>query len=163
MNKNFVKNLSLWLLLGIFSGYLFLNLYQSENLPKTKQPSEVSIKGTEGLVLSFAKCCYPIPGDNILGHISQEKGIVVHKHDCRSIRKDKKATDEKIDLSWDENAEEQFNACIKVEVENSKKMFKTDFNTSRCFPHPAKGRTAELRIGLRNFKMTGAREETGPS
>ena len=92
----------------------------SENLPKTKKPSGVSIKGTEGLVLSFARCCYPIPGDNILGHISQEKGIVVHKHDCRSIRKDKKATDEKIDLSWDENAEEQFNACIKVEVENQR-------------------------------------------
>ena len=92
----------------------------SENLPKTKNPSGVSIKGTEGLVLSFARCCYPIPGDNILGHISQEKGIVVHKHDCKSIRKDKKATDEKIDLSWDENAEEQFNACIKVEVENQR-------------------------------------------
>ena len=92
----------------------------SENLPKTKKPSEVSIKGTEGLVLSFAKCCYPIPGDNILGHISQEKGIVVHKHDCKSIRKDKKATDEKIDLSWDESVEEQFNACIKVEVENQR-------------------------------------------
>jgi len=92
----------------------------SENLPKTKQPSEVSIKGTEGLVLSFAKCCYPIPGDNILGHISQEKGIVVHKHDCKSIRKDKKATDDKIDLSWDDNVEEQFNACIKVEVENQR-------------------------------------------
>ena len=92
----------------------------SENLPKTKNPSGVSIKGTEGLVLSFARCCYPIPGDNILGHISQEKGIVVHKHDCKSIRKDKKATDEKIDLSWDENVEEQFNACIKVEVENQR-------------------------------------------
>ena len=92
----------------------------SENLPKTKKPSEVSIKGTEGLVLSFAKCCYPIPGDNILGHISQEKGIVVHKHDCKSIRKDKKATDEKIDLSWDDHVEDQFNACIKVEVENQR-------------------------------------------
>ena len=92
----------------------------SENLPKTKKSSEVSIKGTEGLVLSYAKCCYPIPGDNILGHISQEKGIVVHKHDCKSIRKDKKATDDKIDLSWDDNVEEQFNACIKVEVENQR-------------------------------------------
>ncbi len=92
----------------------------SETLPKTKKSSEVSIKGTEGLVLSFAKCCYPIPGDNILGHISQEKGIVVHKHDCKSIRKDKKATDDKIDLSWDGHVEDQFNACIKVEVENQR-------------------------------------------
>ena len=55
-----------------------------------------------------------------MGHISQEKGIVVHKHDCKSIRKDKKATDDKIDLSWDDNVEEQFNACIKVEVENQR-------------------------------------------
>ena len=44
MNKNFVKNLSLWLLLGIFSGYLFLNLYQSDNLTKDKKEQSTTMR-----------------------------------------------------------------------------------------------------------------------
>ena len=43
MNKNFVKNLSLWLLLGVFSGYLFLNLNQNDNLPKTLETTSPSV------------------------------------------------------------------------------------------------------------------------
>ena len=43
MNKNFVKSLSLWLILGIFSGYLFLNLYQSDNLPNTLEETSPSV------------------------------------------------------------------------------------------------------------------------
>ena len=91
-----------------------------DNITEKTKSVGVNIKGTEGLVLSFAKCCYPIPGDNILGHISQEKGIVVHRHACKSIRKDKKASDETFDLAWDENINDSFNACIKIEVENQR-------------------------------------------
>tara|TARA_B100001769_G_C22106920_1_gene598108 strand:- start:387 stop:2549 length:2163 start_codon:yes stop_codon:yes gene_type:complete len=79
---------------------------------------DIHIKGTEGLVVSYAKCCYPIPGDPILGHISQEKGIVVHRQQCRSIKHMKKSNDETLDLSWDENVDDTFSASIKVEVEN---------------------------------------------
>ncbi len=91
-----------------------------ENTNEKTKSVGVNIRGTEGLVLSFAKCCYPIPGDNIIGHISQEKGIVVHRYTCKSIRKDKKANDETLDLSWDETINDSFNACIKVEVENQR-------------------------------------------
>ena len=78
----------------------------------------IQIRGTEGLVVSYAKCCYPIPGDPIIGHISQEKGIVVHRQVCRSIKHVKKTMEEKLDMSWDDNIEDSFNASIKVEVEN---------------------------------------------
>ena len=78
----------------------------------------IKIRGTEGLVLSYAKCCFPIPDDPIIGYISQEKGIVVHRQACMSIKHVKKTQEETIDLSWDENIEDTFNACIKIEVEN---------------------------------------------
>ena len=80
--------------------------------------NDIQIRGTEGLVVSYAKCCYPIPGDPILGHISQEKGIVVHRQKCRSINHAKKSNDETLDLSWDENVSDTFSASIKVEVDN---------------------------------------------
>ena len=84
----------------------------------SKSSSDIQIRGTEGLVVSYAKCCYPIPGDPILGYISQEKGIVVHRQKCRSINHMKKQSDETIDLSWDDNVDDMFSASIKVEVDN---------------------------------------------
>ncbi len=82
------------------------------------QSSGIQIRGTEGLVVSYAKCCFPIPGDPIIGYTSQEKGIVVHRQACRSIKHTKKTQDTTLDLLWGENIDDSFNACIKVEVEN---------------------------------------------
>ena len=86
-----------------------------ENSPSN---TDIQIRGTEGLVVSYAKCCYPIPGDPILGHISQEKGVVVHRQKCRSLNHMKKSSDETLDLSWADNVDDTFSASIKVEVEN---------------------------------------------
>ena len=91
----------------------------TDSSSQNRNPSGgIQIRGTEGLVVSYAKCCYPIPGDPIIGHISQEKGIVVHRQVCRSIKHMKKNTEEMLDMSWDENIEDSFNASIKIEVEN---------------------------------------------
>tara|TARA_B100001564_G_scaffold338470_1_gene330345 strand:+ start:275 stop:2434 length:2160 start_codon:yes stop_codon:yes gene_type:complete len=84
----------------------------------SKNSNDIQIRGTEGLVVSYAKCCYPIPGDPIIGYISQEKGIVVHRQSCRSINQLKKHSDETLDLSWAENVDDMFSASIKVEVDN---------------------------------------------
>ena len=75
--------------------------------------TDIQIRGTEGLVVSYAKCCYPIPGDPILGHISQEKGVVVHRLKCRSLNHMKKSSDETLDLSWADNVDDTFSASIK--------------------------------------------------
>ena len=80
--------------------------------------SGIQIRGTEGLVVSYAKCCFPIPGDPIIGYISQEKGVVVHRQACNSIKRSKKTQETTLDLLWDENIDDSFNACIKVEIEN---------------------------------------------
>ncbi|MEC8170158.1 MAG: TGS domain-containing protein, partial [Pseudomonadota bacterium] len=87
---------------------------------QSKNSTTVLITGTEGLALSFAKCCYPVPGDNILGKISQDKGIVVHRNQCKSVSNTKKRKDEIIDLSWDNEIDDVFDACIKIEVENKR-------------------------------------------
>jgi guanosine-3',5'-bis(diphosphate) 3'-pyrophosphohydrolase len=54
-----------------------------ETLQNTEGP--LAIRGTEGLVLSYAKCCSPIPGDPIVCHLSAGKGMVVHLETCRNI------------------------------------------------------------------------------
>ena len=84
---------------------------------KNNKETSFDIEGSEGLVMSYAKCCYPLPGDNIVGHISQGKGIVVHRSSCKSIKQQKDKKDY-IDLRWSEDVDNYFNASIMVEVEN---------------------------------------------
>ncbi len=79
--------------------------------------TKYDIEGSEGLVMSYAKCCHPIPGDTIVGHITQGKGIVVHRTSCKSIRQIKRDKDN-IELRWSENVDNYFSASIMVEVEN---------------------------------------------
>ena len=88
--------------------------------PSFKQDTSKTIydiEGSEGLVMSYAKCCHPIPGDTIVGHITQGKGIVVHRSSCKSIRHIKRDKDN-IELRWSENVDNFFSASIMVEVEN---------------------------------------------
>lgn len=75
------------------------------------------IEGSEGLVMSYAKCCHPIPGDLIVGYASQGKGIVVHRKDCKSI-KHTKGGDKNIELRWSGNVDNNFSVSIMIEVEN---------------------------------------------
>ena len=70
--------------------------------------------------MSYAKCCYPIPGDSIIGHISQGKGIVVHRQVCNSIKHTKRINEQTIDLVWSDNIDDLFSVCIKAEVENKR-------------------------------------------
>src|SRR3546814_4444880 len=57
-----------------------------ENPHEAGGMAPLAIEGTEGLVLDYARCCYPLPGDELRGHVSTGRGIVVHRLDCRHAR-----------------------------------------------------------------------------
>ena len=82
--------------------------------------SSLSIKGTEGMVLHFAECCQPIPGDNIVGRFQQGRGILVHTSDCSMINKAKGNPEQFISLCWDKQVEGEFWVDITVEVANQR-------------------------------------------
>ncbi len=77
------------------------------------------IKGTEGMVVSYAKCCRPVPGDPIVAHFSQGRGLVVHRLNCKNMN-DPKHDFQKQDVQWSEHVEGEFQAAIRVEVENQR-------------------------------------------
>jgi len=77
------------------------------------------IEGSEGLVISYANCCHPIPGDMIIGYVSQGKGIVVHRSSCKSI-KHTRPNEDNIELRWSENVDNNFSVSIIIEVENER-------------------------------------------
>ena len=80
----------------------------------------ITIQGTEGLAVQFAKCCRPIPGDPIIGMIKKGQGLVVHTHDCPTLRKGRGNTDEWLDVVWDKHINKPFDVSIKLIVANQR-------------------------------------------
>ncbi len=78
------------------------------------------IRGTFGLLLNFAQCCQPIPGDDIVAHVSTGKGLVIHCKNCKQLKHEIEKNHEKLlPVEWDERLNDQlFPTAIKIEYEN---------------------------------------------
>ena len=79
---------------------------------KTKMP----IKGTEGMLVSYGKCCRPIPGDAILAYLSPGKGLMVHQQGCRNIKGHQEG--QLFPVKWDTEIEREFIAKLRIEIVN---------------------------------------------
>jgi guanosine-3',5'-bis(diphosphate) 3'-pyrophosphohydrolase len=79
---------------------------------------EILITGSERGVLSFARCCYPIPGDPIMGYLTAGKGVVVHRADCRNAAEYRKHPERCVPMAWDRNVHGDYRAALKLDVDN---------------------------------------------
>ena len=84
----------------------------------------LAIKGTEGMVVSFAKCCRPVPGDAIAGFMSSGKGIVIHQRSCKNISERNKE-DRQLSVQWSEHVEGEYLAYMRVQVANQRGVLAT--------------------------------------
>ncbi len=80
----------------------------------------LSIEGTEGMVVSFAKCCYPIPRDPVVGVLSAGRGLVVHRDHCPNVRAYRRMEDRTISVRWAEAPQGEFLAAIRVQTRNER-------------------------------------------
>jgi len=84
------------------------------------QEGSMVIHGTEGMVVSFARCCHPIPDDSILGHISFGSGIVVHRDTCRNLAEIRDNPEKCVALSWADKVEGEFSLNLRLEIEHQR-------------------------------------------
>merc|ERR1712000_780109 len=80
--------------------------------------SPLAIKGTEGLVVNFAKCRSPIPGDPIIGYVSSGRGLVIHTENCKNVEEFRDNPEKCVILSWDKDIDSEFTVDLKVYLEN---------------------------------------------
>ncbi len=85
-----------------------------------KIPGTVTIRGTEGMAVQFAKCCRPIPGDPIIGFIKKGQGMVIHTHDCPVIAKIHAPPEKILDVEWDPETSKSFDVSIELTVANQR-------------------------------------------
>jgi len=81
----------------------------------------LSIRGTEGMLVNFGRCCRPIPGDPVLGFLSSGRGMVVHVNTCRNVQEAIKGNPEKcLPVAWDERLEGDFTVELRIELVNNR-------------------------------------------
>ena len=90
-----------------------------------KSPLPLMITGTEGMVMTFAKCCRPIPGDPILGFVTTGRGIVVHTQSCKNVVEYKKSPENWIDVRWEPDTAGDFPVEIRIDVVNQRGVLAT--------------------------------------
>ena len=84
---------------------------------KIKHKNGVMIQGISDLMLHLAKCCNPVPGDDIVGYVTKGRGVTIHRTDCRNIVNNDESKGRLIEVQWEnvaENSAQAFNANIEV-------------------------------------------------
>lgn len=129
-----------------------LTAAEDESLPSLGGP--LDIRGTEGLVLSYAKCCFPIPGDPIIGHLSAGKGMVVHRETCRNISEFRHHPEKYIPLTWSKDVTGEFNVELRLELEHQRGLIAllassvnaADANIEKIDMHERDGHICSLQL-----------------
>jgi (p)ppGpp synthase/HD superfamily hydrolase len=86
--------------------------------PDDPERSHLIIAGTEGLVVAYARCCYPIPNDPIMAYLSSGRGVVIHREACGNLRNYRKQPDKWLSVSWQPGLDRLFPVEVRVEVAN---------------------------------------------
>ena len=89
-----------------------------EPMPFVARGEQILITGAERGVITFANCCMPIPGDEVMGYHTAGRGIVVHRIECANVAEYRKSPDRWVSIGWDREVTGDFHVALRVEIEN---------------------------------------------
>ncbi len=102
-----------------------LVLHDSREQADGEAAGSLTIKGSEGMVVHFAKCCGPIPGDPVVAIFSPGKGMVVHHQNCPNLGDFRRQGQSWIDVQWADKVEGEFSTAIRVDAGNQRGLLAT--------------------------------------
>ena len=71
---------------------------------RLRRTAPLAIAGTEGLLVSYARCCFPIPDDPIIAFLSAGRGIVIHRETCVNVEDYRKHPEKWLPVAWQADA-----------------------------------------------------------
>lgn len=106
----------------------------------------VIVKGESGMLVRFAHCCTPLPGDKIVGYITRGRGVSVHKADCKSLQDAGMEKERLIEVEWEKEASAAYDADIRISAVNRSGLLadvslyfaSVDVNVQAISAHPSK-------------------------
>ena len=118
---------------GMASTYVVTRLLEEQRLRETPAPPKlpevtpqeatrnpgkathgIYVKGESGMLVRFAKCCSPVPGDDIVGYITRGRGVTIHKADCVNVNAGAGEQERMVEVSWAEENAGNFDAGIQI-------------------------------------------------
>ncbi|TMN36549.1 bifunctional GTP diphosphokinase/guanosine-3',5'-bis pyrophosphate 3'-pyrophosphohydrolase [Pseudoalteromonas sp. S2755] len=104
---------------NIMSVLIAKRLLQDDNaVEDIAKRAKAAIIGTEGMLVTYAKCCRPVPGDAITAYMSQGKGLMVHRQECKNIKGWRNERSKYFVVKWEDNPEKEYIAALRVEIIN---------------------------------------------
>ena len=94
------------------------DMEQAMQLSPEIDPGPLIVEGGEDAVIALAKCCMPIPGDNIQGMITAGQGVLVHRAGCRNVGRHRRRQREWVAVVWSANVKGQFQTSVIIELNN---------------------------------------------
>ena len=76
------------------------------------------IAGTEGLLVTYARCCFPIPNDPIMAYLSAGRGVMIHRQNCGNLAEYRKQPENWIPVAWEATEGRSFSSEIQLEISN---------------------------------------------
>ena len=125
---------------------------KGNNKSKTIIPLEIT--GAEGLVVNYATCCRPIPGDSVIGHFTAERGLVVHQERCKNILSVRKDPTQCFPLNWHQELSRTFPVEIKI-IANDKPGLLANLASSitEANTNISSIKTNEPEVGIYEFNL----------
>ncbi|MFQ6617209.1 MAG: RelA/SpoT family protein [Fidelibacterota bacterium] len=89
----------------------------------------IKVQGMNNMMITFGKCCRPVPGDSIIGFITRGKGVTIHRFNCKDIPHLMDDKDRSIDVEWDVGKDQYFFVRLKI-LASERKHFLKDVTES---------------------------------
>jgi guanosine-3',5'-bis(diphosphate) 3'-pyrophosphohydrolase len=76
----------------------------------------IRVKGADKVAVRLAKCCRPVPGDEIAGYVSLGRGITIHRADCKNVKALKKSPERFVEVGWDGENESSYRVELQIDA-----------------------------------------------
>jgi len=93
-------------------------------LKRARGDSGIKVHGMDDMLISFARCCQPVPGDRIIGYLTRGRGITIHRTDCKNMLELYKEKERIIEVEWDTESEQKFQVQLSIIGEDRKNLLK---------------------------------------
>lgn len=94
-----------------------LKQYKKSSRERMATLNGVKVSGFKDMAVRFAKCCNPVPGDEIIGYITRGRGVSIHRADCTNIG-NLEGTERIVDVSWESDAKANYQAEIQIKAKD---------------------------------------------